>query len=350
MIQKPPEKQLKSDDIPVEQEASSDSDGEPAQEEQNFVCQKCNRVLKSKTCLTRHKCDVTSNINSEDSNVAEQSDTAVCPICSKQYHYKWLLRHMREKHPGHDESLRPQPRAKPKRKTMRSEAQAQDEGSRSTELAGAGDGEGERPRKRSRMGRHKEGEEGRDYVCGRCDSAYKQWYSLVWHTRTHHDHRYHSETEDEGRHGSGNTPPATIPPVPTLPMKCALKQYLTIHLQAKHGQRKKESEHNLLKAECEESAAHLLECTSSREIKKKHRLETLWDGGVFFSAQLAGFLKELFKLESPLIPPLDSPKLKQARAVNRHRSPTALDTTYPPLCGNEADWGVPCKSHAETCP
>ncbi|CCD13449.1 hypothetical protein, unlikely [Trypanosoma congolense IL3000] len=35
---------------------------------------------------------------------------------------------MREKRPGHDESLRPQPRAKPKRKTTRSEAQAQDEG------------------------------------------------------------------------------------------------------------------------------------------------------------------------------------------------------------------------------
>ncbi|CCD15757.1 unnamed protein product [Trypanosoma congolense IL3000] len=32
MIQKHPEKQLKSDDIPVEQEASSDSDGEPVQE------------------------------------------------------------------------------------------------------------------------------------------------------------------------------------------------------------------------------------------------------------------------------------------------------------------------------
>ncbi|CCD15256.1 unnamed protein product [Trypanosoma congolense IL3000] len=65
MIQKHPEKQLKSDDIPVEQEASSDSDGEPVQEEQNFVCQKCDRVLKSKTWLTRQKCDVTSNINSE---------------------------------------------------------------------------------------------------------------------------------------------------------------------------------------------------------------------------------------------------------------------------------------------
>ncbi|CCD11910.1 unnamed protein product [Trypanosoma congolense IL3000] len=165
MIQKHPEKQLKSDDIPVEKEASSDSDGEPVQEEQNFVCQKCDRVLKSKTWLTRHKCDAAANINSEDSNVAEQADAAVRPIFSKEYHYKWLLRHMMEKHPGHDESLRPQPRAKPKRKTKRSEAQAQGGGGETVESVCGSDVDGERPRKRLHTGMHNEDEEGRDYVC-----------------------------------------------------------------------------------------------------------------------------------------------------------------------------------------
>ncbi|CCD15171.1 hypothetical protein, unlikely [Trypanosoma congolense IL3000] len=61
-----------------------------------------------------------------------------------------------------------------------------------------------------------------------------------------------------------------------------------------------------------------------------HGLETRKDGEVFFSAQLVGFLKELFKLESPSAPTPDKPESKPARAVNRHRSPTALDTAYPP--------------------
>ncbi|CCD12212.1 unnamed protein product [Trypanosoma congolense IL3000] len=113
---------------------------------------------------------------------------------------------------------------------------------------------------------------------------------------------------------------------PYCPMKCALKQYLTIHLQAKHGQPKKEAEHNLLKARCEESVAHLLECPSLRELRKKHGLETLRDREAFFSAQLSSFLKELFQLESPLSLPLDSSKLKPAQAVKRHRSPTVWDT------------------------
>ncbi|KAH8607623.1 hypothetical protein ERJ75_001392300 [Trypanosoma vivax] len=121
MMPKHPEKRLSSgtseaQDAPV-------SDGEAKQEEHEqteFVCQQCHRVLKSKTWVTRHKCEPTSIINSENPNVAEQPVTAACPICSKEYHYRWLLRHMLAKHPGHDESLRPQPRAKPKRKETRS--------------------------------------------------------------------------------------------------------------------------------------------------------------------------------------------------------------------------------------
>ncbi|KAH8617208.1 hypothetical protein ERJ75_000397100 [Trypanosoma vivax] len=188
MLQKHPEKQLSSG--PKEAQDAPNSDGEAGQEEQEqteFVCQQCHRVLKSKTWLTRHKCEPTSIINSEDSNVAEQSVTAACPICSKEYHYRWLLRHMLTKHPGHNEPLRPQPRAKPKRKEMSIGAQSQGEGSGSLESAGDGDGDAERPRKRPRVGRHTEEEEGRGHVCGRCGSAYKQWYSLVWHTRTHHE-------------------------------------------------------------------------------------------------------------------------------------------------------------------
>ncbi|KAH8617267.1 hypothetical protein ERJ75_000398500 [Trypanosoma vivax] len=188
MLQKHPEKQLSSG--PKEAQDAPNSDGEAGQEEQEqteFVCQQCHRVLKSKTWLTRHKCEPTSIMNSEDSNVADQQVTAARSICSKEYHYRWLLRHMLTKHPGHNEPLRPQPRAKPKRKEMSIGAQSQGEGSGSLESAGGGDGDVERPRKRPRVGRHTEEEEGRDYVCGRCGSAYKQWYSLVWHTRTHHE-------------------------------------------------------------------------------------------------------------------------------------------------------------------
>nr|CCD15538.1 unnamed protein product [Trypanosoma congolense IL3000] len=223
--------------------ASPDSDGEPVQEEQKFVCQKCDRVLKSRTWLTRHKCTPSSNPNSENSTVAEQSDTAACTTCSKQYHYKWLLRQIMEKHTGHDESLRPQPRAKPKRKTMRSEAPAQGGGGWTVESVGGGDGERERPRKRPRMGRHKEGEEERDYVCGRCDSAYRQWYSLVWHTPTHHGHA--ATVKGKMKDGTVAVTPLLQRSIqcPYRPVKCDLKQHLTMHLQAKHGQRKKEAEH-----------------------------------------------------------------------------------------------------------
>ncbi|KAH8607870.1 hypothetical protein ERJ75_001365900 [Trypanosoma vivax] len=117
---------------------------------------------------------------------------------------------------------------------------------------------------------------------------------------------------------------------PYCPAKRALKQCLTMHLQAKDGQPRREARHNSLKVECGESAAHLLECPSLRELRKKHGLETLKDGELFFSAQLASFLKELFKLESPSAHTPDEPELRPARAVKGHRSPTELDTTYPP--------------------
>ncbi|KAH8619591.1 hypothetical protein ERJ75_000135900 [Trypanosoma vivax] len=163
IIQKRPEKQLSRGAADVQD--APDSDGEAVQEEQEqkeFVCQQCHRVLKSKAWLTRHKCEATSTINSEDSNVAEQPVTGARPICSKECRYIRLLRHMLAKRPDPDEPLRLQPRAKPERKETRTEAQTQGEGSGSLELAGGGDVE--RPRKRSWVGRHTEGEEGRGYV------------------------------------------------------------------------------------------------------------------------------------------------------------------------------------------
>ncbi|KAH8617113.1 hypothetical protein ERJ75_000410200 [Trypanosoma vivax] len=126
MVQNNPEKQLSRGN--TETQGAPDSDGETGQEEQErtkFVCQQGHRVLKSKTWLTRHKKETNSIINSEDSNVAEQPVTVACPICSKEYHYRWLLRHMLTKHPHRDESLRPQPRAKPARTETRTEAQTQ---------------------------------------------------------------------------------------------------------------------------------------------------------------------------------------------------------------------------------
>ncbi|KAH8607813.1 hypothetical protein ERJ75_001338500 [Trypanosoma vivax] len=120
------------------------------------------------------------------------------------------------------------------------------------------------------------------------------------------------------------------PQCPYCPAKRALKQCLTMHLQAKRGQPRREARHNSLKVDCGESAAHLVECPSLRELRKKHGLETLKDGDVFFSAKLDSFLKELFKLESPSAPTPGEPETKPARAVKRHRSPTVMDTTYSP--------------------
>ncbi|KAH8618334.1 hypothetical protein ERJ75_000291400 [Trypanosoma vivax] len=332
LVQKHPEKKISSG--PKETQDAPVSDGEAEQqvhEQMDFVCQQCHRVLESKTWLTRHKFETTSIINSEDSNVAEQSVTAACPICSKEYHYRWLLRHMLTKHPGHDESLRPQPRAKPKRKEMRSEAQSQGEGSGPLGPAGDGDGDAERPWKRPRLGRHTEEEEGRDYVCGRCASMYKQWYSLVWHARMHHKHATTVKRKMKDSTVAATPLLQRSLQCPYCPMKCALKQYLTMHLQAKHGQPRREAVHNSLKVKCKETAARHLECPSLRELREKCGLETLKDGELFFSAQLASFLKELFKLQNPPAPTPDEPELRPARAVKRHRSPTELDTTYPPL-------------------
>ncbi|KAG8341776.1 hypothetical protein TRVL_07393 [Trypanosoma vivax] len=237
---------------------------------------------------------------------------------------------MLTKHPRHDEPSRPQPRAKPKRKEMGTEAQTQGEASGSLESTGDGDGEEERPRKRPRVGRHTEEEEGRDYVCGRCGSAYKQWYSLVWHTRTHHNNA--TTVKQKMKDGTVAVSPLLqrSHQCPYCPVKRTLKQYLTMHLKAKHVQQRRVASHNSLKVECRESAAHLLECPSLRKIRKKHGLETLKDGDVFFSAQLASFLKELFRLESPSAHKTDEPELRPARAVKSHRSPTELDTAFFP--------------------
>ncbi|KAG8339280.1 hypothetical protein TRVL_09890 [Trypanosoma vivax] len=102
-----------------------------------------------------------------------------------------------------------------------------------------------------------------------------------------------------------------------------------MHLHAKCIQPRREAEHNSLKVERKESAPHLLECPSLRELRKKHGLETLNGGELFFRAQHASFLKELFKLASPSAPTPDEPELRPARAVKRHRSSTELDTAYP---------------------
>ncbi|KAH8614738.1 hypothetical protein ERJ75_000657300 [Trypanosoma vivax] len=231
---------------------------------------------------------------------------------------------------------------------MRIEAQAQARGGVSLESAEGEDVE--RPRKRPRLGRHTEGEVGGDYVRGRCGNAYKQWYSLVWHTRTHHKNA--TTVKRKMKDGTVAVTPLLQRSLqcPYCPMKCALKQYLTMHLQAKHGQPRREARHNSVKVECQESAAHLLECPSLRELRKKRGLETLKDGELFFGAQLASFPKELFKLGSPSAPTPDESELRPAQDVKRQRSPTALDTALLSLCGSKADWGVHCKRHAEACP
>ncbi|KAG8338783.1 hypothetical protein TRVL_10390 [Trypanosoma vivax] len=114
VIQKHPEKQLLSGAADVQDAPDSDGEAEQGEQEQKeFVCQQCHRALKSKTWLTRHKCEPTSIINSKGSNLAEQPVTAARPIRSKECRYRRLPRHMLSKHPGHDEPLRPQQRAKP---------------------------------------------------------------------------------------------------------------------------------------------------------------------------------------------------------------------------------------------
>ncbi|KAH8619501.1 hypothetical protein ERJ75_000168300 [Trypanosoma vivax] len=118
---------------------------------------------------------------------------------------------------------------------------------------------------------------------------------------------------------------------PYCPMKCALKQYLTMHLQAKHDQPRREAVHNSLKVDCRESSAHLLECRSLRELRKKHGLGTLKGGELFFSAQLASFLKELFRLESPSANTPDEPE--SDTCSSREEASLAH-------CGGDADWGV----------
>ncbi|KAG8340712.1 hypothetical protein TRVL_08464 [Trypanosoma vivax] len=96
---------------------ASDGDDEAAQTEQRrkeLVFQKCNRIHKNKALVARRTCETTSIMNSEESNVAEQSDTAAGPICNKECQYRWLLRHVLAEHLCHDELSRPQPRPKPK--------------------------------------------------------------------------------------------------------------------------------------------------------------------------------------------------------------------------------------------
>ncbi|RHW73048.1 hypothetical protein DPX39_040084600 [Trypanosoma brucei equiperdum] len=133
-------------------------------------------------------------------------------------------------------------------------------------------------------------------------------------------------------------------------MKCTLKQFLTMHLQAKQGQLRKENEHYSVKVECKEAAAHLLECPSLQVLKGKHGMETLKDGEVFFSAQLTGFLKELFKLGSPSAPDL---RVNIWDRSSREEAPIAKEVGFriqPHFCCSEVVRGVHCKSHEEARP
>ncbi|KAH8609564.1 hypothetical protein ERJ75_001200800 [Trypanosoma vivax] len=211
---------------------------------------------------------------------------------------------------------------------MRSEARSQGAGSVSLESArGVG---GKRPRKRRRLGRHTEEEEGRDYVSA--DAAARTNSGIRWFgTRAHTSQaRKVSETEDEGRHGSGNTPRATITPAPVLPSEVRAK---TVPHNAAEGEARpteKRGQAQLAEGRVKGVCGAPPECPSLRELRKKHGLETLKSGELFFSAQLASFLRELFRLESPSGPTPDEPELRPARSANKHRSPTALDTTYSP--------------------
>ncbi|KAH8613512.1 hypothetical protein ERJ75_000781500 [Trypanosoma vivax] len=223
MLQTHPEKQL-SRGGERDQEAP-DRDSETEREEQRqteFACQQCHRVLKNKTWFTKDKCEPTSDINSEDSHVEEQSVATACPICSKESRYRWLLCHVLAKHPCHDESSRPQPRAKLKRKETRSEAQSQGEASGPLESAGDGDWDAETPWKVP--GGSPYGKGRRERLRVRQVRQHVRAVVLTCLARAHAPQkRYDSEAEDEGRHGSGDTPLATITPMPVLPNEVCAK-------------------------------------------------------------------------------------------------------------------------------
>ncbi|KAG8339526.1 hypothetical protein TRVL_09644 [Trypanosoma vivax] len=223
------------------------------------------------------------------------------------------------KSPGHAESLRPQPRAKPKRKEMVTLTQTRGEENGSLKPARGGhvDVDVVKPRKRRWLGRHTEEEEARRYVCNSCKTERRQWYSVVWHART--DHKQATTVNQKMKDGTVAVTHLLQRSLqcPYCPMKCALKQCRTMHLQVKHARPRRPARHNSPKVECKESAVHLLECPSLRELRKKHGLEALNGGKLFFSAQLVSFLKELFKLVSPSFPTPDEPKLIPARDVKR---------------------------------
>ncbi|KAH8613015.1 hypothetical protein ERJ75_000825700 [Trypanosoma vivax] len=213
---------------------------------------------------------------------------------------------------------------------MRTETQSQGERSGPLEPAGDGDGDAERPRKRPPLGRHTEEGEWRDYVCVAGAAVRASSGIRRFGTRTHHGHA--TTVKQKMKDGTVAVTPLLQRSLqcPCCPMKRALKQCLTMRLQARRSQPRWEARHNSLKVECRESAAHLLECPRLRELRKKRGLETPKGRELFFGAQLASFLKELFKLESPSAPTPDEQELRPARAVKRHRSPTALYAAYLP--------------------
>ncbi|CCD18836.1 hypothetical protein, conserved [Trypanosoma vivax Y486] len=331
MLKKHPERELSRGAKGGQDAPNKDAEeGQEKQGQAEFVCRWCHRVLESKTWVNRHQYEPTSIIKSEGSNELEQPVTVARPICSKECRYRWLLRHVLTKHPRHNEPLRPQSRAKDKRKEMRTENQSQGERSGPLDPAGDGNGDAKRPWKRPQAGRCTEETEGRGYVFNRCVSAYKQWYSLVWYTPAHHK----NDTTAKRKLTVGTVAPTPLLQrslqCPYCPTKRALKQCLTMRRQAKHGQPGRQDKHDSLKVENQDSVAQLLGRPSLRELTKKHELESLKEGELFFSAQLASFPQELFKLESPSAHTPGEPELRPARAVKGHHSPTELDTTYPP--------------------
>ncbi|KAG8342889.1 hypothetical protein TRVL_06272 [Trypanosoma vivax] len=125
---------------------------------------------------------------------------------------------------------------------------------------------------------------------------------------------------------------------PYCPMKCALKQSLTVHLEAKNGRPIRQTRNTSLKEEYKESEAHLLECPSLRDEREHSGLENVREGELFFSAELATFLQELFTLAEPSKTPTDEPETKPTRAVKRHRSPTQLETNCSPSAAAKHIW------------
>ncbi|KAH8606756.1 hypothetical protein ERJ75_001480700 [Trypanosoma vivax] len=233
---------------------------------------------------------------------------------------------MLAKRPGRDEPLRPQPRAKPKRKEMRTVARAQGEWSGPLESAGGGDVNGERPRKRRRVGCHTEWK-GEETMCAAVRGARKRWCELVWYTRAHHKHAATVQRKMKDGTAAETPLPQRSLRCPCCPAKRVLEQCLAMHLQAKRGQPRREQ------AQLAEGGVRGV-CGAPpgvpklARVKEEAGLQTLKGGELFFGAQLASFLKELFEPARPSAHKTDEPELRPARSVKSHCLPTVTDAAH----------------------